>query len=202
MIKVIGVRFRQAGKIYYFSPGKLKINRGDHVIVETARGVEYGYVVVGNRDVEDDRVVQPLKPVIRMATEQDDQQAESIEQMPLCPMLPEHQDIIDDRKDAGQHDEQQVSGQWRAKDRDLSADRPEPRQQADDEHGQRGHSAHIMEHLLLQPAFTLIAFAMIMLSTAHQFIFFHPYYLLPNILYFYYAEQLSHSSTVSDFDLT
>lgn len=75
MIKVIGVRFRQAGKIYYFSPGKLKINRGDHVIVETARGVEYGYVVVGNRDVEDDRVVQPLKPVIRMATEQDDQQA-------------------------------------------------------------------------------------------------------------------------------
>ena len=50
MIKVIGVRFRQAGKIYYFSPGKLKINRGDHVIVETARGVEYGYVVVGNRD--------------------------------------------------------------------------------------------------------------------------------------------------------
>lgn len=51
MIKVIGVRFRQAGKIYYFSPGKLKINRGDHVIVETARGVEYGYVVVGNRDV-------------------------------------------------------------------------------------------------------------------------------------------------------
>ena len=46
-----------------------------HVIVETARGVEYGYVVVGNRDVEDDRVVQPLKPVIRMATEQDDQQA-------------------------------------------------------------------------------------------------------------------------------
>ena len=71
MIKVIGVRFRQAGKIYYFSPGKLKINRGDHVIVETARGVEYGYVVVGNRDVEDDRVVQPLKPVIRMATDED-----------------------------------------------------------------------------------------------------------------------------------
>ena len=71
MIKVIGVRFRQAGKIYYFSPGKLKINRGDHVIVETARGVEYGYVVVGNRDVEDDRVVQPLKPVIRIATAED-----------------------------------------------------------------------------------------------------------------------------------
>ena len=93
-------------------------------------------------------------------------------------MLPEHQDIIDDRKDAGQHDEQQVSGQWRAKDRDLSADRPEPRQQADGEHGQCGHSAHIMEHLLLQPAFTLIAFAMIMLGAAHQFIFFHPYSLL------------------------
>ena len=98
MIKVRGVRFRQAGKIYYFSPGKLKINRGDHVIVETARGVEYGYVVVGNRDVEDDRVVQPLKPVIRMATEQDDQQA-SIQSTPLiitkcCFTLPLTEELI------------------------------------------------------------------------------------------------------------
>ena len=61
MTKVIGVRFRRAGKIYYFSPGKLKIDTGDHVIVETARGVEYGHVVIGTREVEDDRVVQPLK---------------------------------------------------------------------------------------------------------------------------------------------
>ena len=75
MEKVVGVRFRNVGKIYYFNPKNYKVKVGDHVIVETARGVEYGYVVVGNRDVEDDRVVQPLKPVIRMATEQDDQQA-------------------------------------------------------------------------------------------------------------------------------
>lgn len=76
MVKVIGVRFRQAGKIYYFSPGKLKIQTGDHVIVETARGLEYGYVVIGNKEVDDSKVVQPLKPVLRMATEQDTRQAE------------------------------------------------------------------------------------------------------------------------------
>lgn len=72
MIKVIGVRFRNAGKIYYFSPGKLEIKTGDHVIVETARGVEYGYVVLGNREVDDHKVVQPLKSVIRMANKDDE----------------------------------------------------------------------------------------------------------------------------------
>lgn len=77
MIKVIGVRFRHAGKIYYFSPGKLKIHAGDHVIVETARGVEYGHVVIGVKEVEDDKVVQPLKPVIRLATVQDDEQSDA-----------------------------------------------------------------------------------------------------------------------------
>lgn len=71
MIKVIGVRFRNAGKIYYFSPGKMEIKNGDQVIVETARGVEFGHVVLGNRQVTDDKVVQPLKSVIRMATEDD-----------------------------------------------------------------------------------------------------------------------------------
>ncbi len=71
MIKVIGVRFRNAGKIYYFSPGNLDIKTGEHVIVETARGVEYGFVVLGSREVEDGKVVQPLKPVIRMATAED-----------------------------------------------------------------------------------------------------------------------------------
>ena len=71
MIKVIGVRFRNAGKIYYFAPGKLEIKTGDHVIVETARGVEYGYVVLGTREVEDSKVVQPLKSVIRMANRED-----------------------------------------------------------------------------------------------------------------------------------
>jgi len=73
MIKVIGVRFRSAGKIYYFSPGELEIKTGDRVIVETARGVEYGKVVLGNRDVEDDKVIPPLKQVIRMATPADEE---------------------------------------------------------------------------------------------------------------------------------
>lgn len=72
MIKVIGVRFRNAGKIYYFSPGKLEIKSGDHVIVETARGVEYGHVVLGNREVDESKVVQPLKSVIRMVTKEDE----------------------------------------------------------------------------------------------------------------------------------
>lgn len=72
MEKVIGVRFRNAGKVYYFSPGKLNIPKGKHVIVETARGVEYGYVVVGTKEVEASKVVQPLKPVLRIATAEDD----------------------------------------------------------------------------------------------------------------------------------
>ena len=71
MTKVIGVRFRTAGKIYYFSPGKFEIKQGDHVIVETARGIEYGKVVIVTRKVKDEEVVQPLKSVIRIATEQD-----------------------------------------------------------------------------------------------------------------------------------
>ena len=72
MIKVIGVRFRDAGKIYYFAPGQYDIQSGQHVIVETARGIEYGYVVLGSRDVEESKVVQPLKSVIRMATREDE----------------------------------------------------------------------------------------------------------------------------------
>ena len=72
MEKVIGVRFRNAGKIYFFSPGKLDIPKGKHVIVETARGVEYGYVVVGTKEVEEKKIIQPLKPVIRLATPEDD----------------------------------------------------------------------------------------------------------------------------------
>ena len=71
MIKVIGVRFRQAGKIYFFSPGKFDINKGDYVIVETARGVEYGRVVQGIHEVDEEDVIQPLKSVIRVATEED-----------------------------------------------------------------------------------------------------------------------------------
>lgn len=73
MIKVIGVRFRKAGKVYFFDPAGMEIKTGDHVIVETARGIEFGYVVLGNREVEDKKVVQPLKPVIRMATRADEE---------------------------------------------------------------------------------------------------------------------------------
>lgn len=72
MIKVIGVRFRNAGKIYYFAPGKYDIQSGQHVIVETARGIEYGYVVLGCREVEESKAIQPLKSVIRMATKEDE----------------------------------------------------------------------------------------------------------------------------------
>ena len=72
MIKVIGVRFRKAGKIYYFDPAGRDISTGQHVIVETARGIEFGDVVLGCREVEDSKVVQPLKPVIRMATQEDE----------------------------------------------------------------------------------------------------------------------------------
>lgn len=73
MISVIGVQFRRAGKVYYFAPGELDIKKDDNVIVETARGVEYGRVVLGIREIEEDKVVQPLKPVIRIATAEDAQ---------------------------------------------------------------------------------------------------------------------------------
>lgn len=73
MIKVIGVRFRKAGKVYFFDPAGREIKMGDHVIVETARGIEYGEVVLGCREVEDKKVVQPLKSVIRMANHTDEE---------------------------------------------------------------------------------------------------------------------------------
>lgn len=71
MIKVIGVRFRPAGKIYFFAPGKYQVSPGDKVIVETARGVEFGSVVTGPKDVEEEKITQPLKSVIRVATPDD-----------------------------------------------------------------------------------------------------------------------------------
>ena len=73
MINVIGVRFRKAGKVYFFDPAGMEIKTGDHVIVETARGIEFGYVVLGSREVEEKKVVQPLKPVIRMANKSDEE---------------------------------------------------------------------------------------------------------------------------------
>ena len=73
MVKVIGVRFRRAGKVYYFDPSDMEINRGDNVIVETARGVEFGNVVLGIREVPEEKIIPPLKPVIRVATPEDEE---------------------------------------------------------------------------------------------------------------------------------
>lgn len=73
-MKVIGVRFRTAGKIYYFDPREFTIKRDDHVIVETARGIEFGTVVMPPKDLEEAKVVQPLKPVLRLATPKDVEQ--------------------------------------------------------------------------------------------------------------------------------
>ena len=72
MKKIVGVRFRTAGKIYYFDPLDFEIKKGDHVIVDTARGMEYGTAVSGIRELEDEEVSTPLKPVKRVATPEDD----------------------------------------------------------------------------------------------------------------------------------
>ncbi|MDY5021208.1 MAG: stage 0 sporulation family protein [Blautia sp.] len=74
MTKVVGVRFRNVGKIYYFSPKGYKVNIGDHVIVETARGIEYGKVVLDPRNIKEEEVVHPLKEVLRVATKEDVEQ--------------------------------------------------------------------------------------------------------------------------------
>ena len=77
MTRVIGVSFRTAGKVYFFDPLKFNIKRGDHVIVETARGIEFGTVISEPRDVPEEKVIQPLKPVLRLATEKDLEQEAS-----------------------------------------------------------------------------------------------------------------------------
>ena len=77
MTTVISVKFRGGSRLYYFSPGELEINAGDGVIVETARGTEYGDVMVGIHDVPDDQVIQPLKEVIRVATDRDQEMRDS-----------------------------------------------------------------------------------------------------------------------------
>ena len=76
-MKVIGVRFRTAGKIYYFEPKEYIIKRGDHVIVETARGIEYGTVVMPPTEMEEEKITQPLKTVLRLATQKDMEQEEA-----------------------------------------------------------------------------------------------------------------------------
>jgi len=74
MTKIVGVRFRNAGKIYYFDPADMDMETGTHVIVETARGVEFGVVMIPPKEMEDDKVTQPLKPVMRIATDADEKQ--------------------------------------------------------------------------------------------------------------------------------
>ena len=98
MIKVTGVRFRQAGKVYYFDPKNLKLERGSHVIVETARGIEYGTVIVPPKDITDDEVVQPLKAVIRVATPEDDRIEEKIEKHGLAMKLVQAEYTFDNNK--------------------------------------------------------------------------------------------------------
>ena len=71
MIKVVGVRFKKAGKIYYFDPTDLKIEKGNYVVVETARGIEFGECVIGIKEVREEDIVAPLKSVIRIASQED-----------------------------------------------------------------------------------------------------------------------------------
>jgi len=71
MIKIVGVRFKSAGKIYYFDPVELPIEKNMDVVVETARGLEYGTVVVGPKEIEESELVSPLKPIIRISTPED-----------------------------------------------------------------------------------------------------------------------------------
>lgn len=71
MYRVVGVRFKKAGKVYYFDPLEFVIEAGQHVIVETARGIEYGEIVIGNKEIAEEDLVLPLKPVLRIATDED-----------------------------------------------------------------------------------------------------------------------------------
>lgn len=76
MTKIVGIRFRTAGKIYYFDPADFDLDMAMHVIVETARGIEMGTVLIPPKEVDDDQVVSPLKPVIRVATDEDEKTVE------------------------------------------------------------------------------------------------------------------------------
>lgn len=89
MQTIVGVRFKKAGKIYYFDPGTLALKKEDPVIVETARGLEYGLVVIPPREVDEASVVPPLKPVLRQATEKDsakilENEAKEAEALKIC----------------------------------------------------------------------------------------------------------------------
>ena len=81
MSLIVGVRFKNNGKTYYFDPGTLSLETGDNVIVETARGLEWGKVSIANTQVDDKEVSNPLKPVVRRATKEDDERAEENERL-------------------------------------------------------------------------------------------------------------------------
>ena len=89
MVEVVGVRFKSAGKMYYFSPGSLEIEEGEGVIVETARGMEYATVELGRTMVGDENVVKPLKSIVRIADEKDikrheENESKKAEALKLC----------------------------------------------------------------------------------------------------------------------
>ena len=81
MVNVIGVRFKPAGKTYYFDPLDFDIKQGDSVIVETSRGIEYGEVVMSKKAIDNDQFKKPLKGVIRIATEEDTERSKGIESL-------------------------------------------------------------------------------------------------------------------------
>ena len=74
MVNIIGVRFKKAGKIYFFDPDGKQVQPGDHVIVETSMGMEYGEVAIANRQLPQEKIIVPLKKIIRVATKQDKRQ--------------------------------------------------------------------------------------------------------------------------------
>ena len=71
MSEVVGIRFKEVGKIYYFDPVGIELKKGDHAIVETVRGIECGEIAMENREVDDEELIKPLKPIIRIATDED-----------------------------------------------------------------------------------------------------------------------------------
>ena len=89
MIKVVGVRFKKAGKVYYFDPAELNIQKGDFLVVETARGIEFGECVIGIKEIKEEEIIAPLKSVIRVADAKDiekhkDNKAKEASALSIC----------------------------------------------------------------------------------------------------------------------
>ena len=74
MKNIVGIRFKKLGKIYFFNPKNIRVRKGEKVIVETAQGEEYGEVVIPNRRITDEKILEPLKKVIRIANKKDQKQ--------------------------------------------------------------------------------------------------------------------------------